>query len=129
MIANNKMTIYSSIAEFIKEHSLCPVERPVIDTLSNIKNIPKMNDSINTPSAKFWIKRITIKPLEIVVEGLGTFTHPEVGVCDDRNFTPCQTSANMLHPHYSHILPQIQARLVLAPDLVVSVDCQAPVDS
>ena len=127
MVAHDKVTVYPSMLEFTKEHSFCPVKRPVIDTLSNIKNIPKMKDSINTPSAKFWIKRINIKPLEIVVEGLGTFTHPEVGVRDDCNFMPCQTFVSNLHLDYSRILLQFQ--VPLPPAHQVSAVCQEPVGS
>ena len=127
MVTHDKVSVYPSTAEFTKEHSLGPVQGPVIDTFSNIKNIPKMNASINTASLKFWIKRITIKPLEIVVEGLGTFTDPEVGVCDDRNFTPCQTSVSNLHLDYSRIL--LHSQVPLPPGRQVSAAYQEPVGS
>lgn len=78
MVAHDKVGVYPSIAEFTKEHSLGPVEGPVIDTLSNIKNITKMDAMMNAASLKFWKKRITIKPLEVVVEDLRTLSNAKM---------------------------------------------------
>jgi len=64
------MSIDPEPIEGIEEHSFGPVEGPVVDALSHIKHIPKMNASANATLLKSRKESIGIEPLEVIVENL-----------------------------------------------------------
>ena len=114
MIAYDNVGVDATSIKLVEEHSLGPVEGPVIDPFSNIKNIPKMNDSPNAVLLKNRKESVGIKPLEVIMEHLRAFANSKVRVRDKDNLVMlCQTFANMLRLHYSRSLHWIQPPLPL----------------
>ena len=70
MVTYDEISIQSFLSESVEEHSFGPVERPVVDVLTNIKTIPKMKDSANATLLKSRKESVGIKLLKVIVENL-----------------------------------------------------------
>ena len=108
MVTNDKMKVYTSLSQRIKEISFCPIKAPVIDALSYIKAIAKMDNGINIVAIESCKERIDVELLEVVMENLRAFTDTKVGVSNKSDLTPCHTSEDKLHQNYTSLLVDFQ---------------------
>ena len=70
VVTNNQMGVNPLLTKSVEEHPFRPVERPVIDPLSNIKNVAKVNASANATLLKRRKESLGIEFLKVIVENL-----------------------------------------------------------
>jgi len=127
MVAYDEMSIDSLLSKSVEEHSLGPVERPVVDVLANIKAVAKMNASANATLLKCRKESFTIKLFKVIVENLTALANTEMGVSDNCYLMLFQTFEDKLRLDYSRSPLVNQAPL--PPDQQESAPYQESVGS
>ena len=108
MVTDDDVNLYVPLPERVEKYSFCPVQRPVIDSLTNIKTIAQMDDRFNALLIQRREKYFFVEFLKIVVEDLGTFTDAKVGISYKSNSRLYHIFEGKLHPNYNPVVPVVQ---------------------